>query len=833
MARHKREAGESDFGEPAANAPEGEREAVARLEEELKNTRAQLREAEEALQRRERIPGADGGTPSEAEQRSQELERVLDAMVAPVVVFDAKGTVVKINAAARKLCDIDPTGFDARGWDWFVTQRMDARHLDGRPVAPSELPVRRALRGEPQPDLMRLRPADGRGQIVIDGASCPLQRGGRIVGAVSAWHEITEQLRAQDALREEQSLLRAVIETIADPVYIKDSEGRFVLANAAVLSAMGKPVEQVLGRTDLEIYGNSPNVRPIVANDRRVMQSGSVQVVEETVPTPRGPRVMLNTKAPRRDPSGRIIGLVGVARDITDRKRAEESLRESESRFRSIADSSPVLMWLTDAEGELLFVNRTCRDYFGLPRDSAGADWRPFVHSEDANRWGEFAGAVREQRTFVGQLRVRRSDGEWRWLATHAEPRFSASGEFLGHVGAGRDITEAKRASDALREADRRKNEFLAMLSHELRNPLAPIRNSLYILDRAAPGGEQARRAHRVIDRQTAHMARLIDDLLDVTRISHGKISLQRERLELGELVQRTIEDHRSLFQDSGISLEPSLPDERLWVDGDATRLAQVVGNLLQNAAKFTGRGGSTSVTLRRDAATGQAVITVRDTGVGLGAEMLPHLFEPFSQADRTLDRSRGGLGLGLALVKGVVELHGGTVAARSEGPGQGAEFTVRLPLQQRDLEQAEAAQVAAPATGRRVLLIEDNLDSAETLREALELMGHQVEVAHDGPEGIAMARRRPPEVVLCDIGLPGMDGYQVARALRADETFRGAVLVALTGYAGPDDQQRAARAGFWMHLAKPPSMAELEEVLATAPRAGEAQPPEAGPPSA
>ncbi len=387
------------------------------------------------------------------------------------------------------------------------------------------------------------------------------------------------------------------------------------------------------------------------------------------------------------------------------------------------------------------------------------------------------------------------------------------------------NITQRKQAEEALRkseadlkEADRRKNEFLAMLSHELRNPLAPIRNSLTIMQRAVPGGDQARRAQQTIDRQTAHMTRLIDELLDVTRISRGKITLQRERLDLCDLVRRTAEDHRSLFAKEGVDLEVHTAAQPLWVDGDQTRLTQVLGNLLQNAAKFTARGGTASVSVEEDRAAGEALVRVRDTGVGVSAEMLAHVFEPFEQADKTLDRSGGGLGLGLTLVKSLVELHGGRVEGRSGGEGTGAEFMVRLPLERREVEPASAGPSVEPRPLRRqrVLVIEDNVDAAESLGDALKLDGYEVAVAFDGSQGIEKAREFGPDVVFCDIGLPGMDGYEVARAFRSDAALRGVLLAALTGYAGPEDQRRAAEAGFARHLAKPASLQALEEVIAS-----------------
>jgi two-component system CheB/CheR fusion protein len=300
-----------------------------------------------------------------------------------------------------------------------------------------------------------------------------------------------------------------------------------------------------------------------------------------------------------------------------------------------------------------------------------------------------------------------------------------------------------------------------------------------------------------------------------VTRISHGKLQVERRSMDLRELAQRTAEDHRNLFTAREVAFDVALPDEPLWVEGDATRLAQAIGNLLLNSAKFTSSGDSVRLSL--DGVDGFAVLRVRDTGVGIDPAMIPRLFQPFSQADTTLNRRLGGLGLGLALVKGLVDTHGGTIDVSSGGKGAGTEFVLRLPL------SAAAARIevapAAPPRPRRILVIEDNLDAAESLQLALKLEGHEVTVAYDGPQGIERARQLTPEVVLCDIGLPDMDGYAVAKALRREPGLRDTFLVALTGYALPEDQRRAADAGFDAHLTKPATVEGVEEVMARAPR--------------
>ena len=381
-------------------------------------------------------------------------------------------------------------------------------------------------------------------------------------------------------------------------------------------------------------------------------------------------------------------------------------------------------------------------------------------------------------------------------------------------------LEESRRQSAALAEADRRKDEFLAMLAHELRNPLAPVRNATEILRLPTASHADLQTAREVIDRQVTHMARLVDDLLDVARISRGKMELRVERCDLAQIVRQTAEDYRPTFAAAGLDLAVDIPSQPLAVEGDATRLAQVVGNLLHNASKFTPSGGHVEVSVSSDTEAARALVAVSDSGAGMSREVLDRIFEPFSQADQSLARSSGGLGLGLALTRGLVALHGGSIDARSEGPGRGSTFTVRLPL---GAASADAASETPSETAHgpaklKVLLIEDNRDAARSMQLLLTLLGHRVEVAHDGAEGLTAARAMEPDVVISDLGLPGeLDGFAVAAALRGDRSFDETYLVALSGYGQSEDREKAASSGFDRYIVKPANLKELKATLATA----------------
>jgi PAS domain S-box-containing protein len=521
--------------------------------------------------------------------------------------------------------------------------------------------------------------------------------------------------------------------------------------------------------------------------------------------------------------------LLATVRALLRMRRAEEQARrvalEWKSTFEALGDG----VCLLDGEGRVMRANRSfsvllCKpeaEILGQPfvqlmREAAGSE-APLPPCCDGGA------SCREQ----AEVNL-----GGRWYRVAADPVEDAAGAVTGAVRILSDITAHREMEDALRqraeelaEADRRKDEFLAMLAHELRNPLAAIVNALYLAEARWPAGVGAKPLE-VMKRQGKHMSRMVDDLLDVSRFNRGHIELRHAQVDLRQVVQHVVEARRPSLKDKGLTLEVSLPEgSSLALSGDGTRLEQVVSNLLDNATKYTDRGGhvSLAVTVEAGAAGRQAVLRVRDTGIGMSPKLLARVFDLFVQGEQQLDRSRGGLGIGLTLVRRLVQLHGGMVVARSEGEGRGSEFEVRLPLSP---EVAAPAPVPEPLRGgvkeglrgRRVLLVEDNEDTRDALKDLLSLWGHEVEVATDGFQGVARFPDVRPEVALVDLGLPGMDGFQVARRIREIEGGQRVFLVALTGYGGVHGQQ-AVEAGFDLHLVKPVAPATLERLLEKLPR--------------
>ncbi len=514
-----------------------------------------------------------------------------------------------------------------------------------------------------------------------------------------------------------------------------------------------------------------------------------------------------------------------LARGGAELQRSEARLQESEARFRHMADALPQIIWTALPSGEVDYVNSRGAEYAGVPAEQGLENgWLEFVHPEDRPRiWSEWKRATISGETLDSEYRLRRCDGIYRWQLVRALPLRNPQGVVVRWFGTSTDVEDQKLAQKVMQEEDRRKNDFLAMLSHELRNPLTPIQNAVGLLRRTEAGSPDFDRALTILERQLRLMVRLIDDLLDVSRITHGKVLLKKERIDLVAVVRSLLDDRRESLEADKLVLEAALPQEPLWVKADLSRAAQAVGNLLDNAQKYTSSGGVVRVEVRAEG--GEAVVIVKDSGAGLSPAALERIFAPFVQVGVPAAGRRGGLGLGLSLVRSLAELHGGSVEARSEGVGRGSVFTFRLPLAARPaaagarLPPASDAPAESPERregreGRRILVVEDNADAARSLQLMLELDGHHVEVVSSGEEGVTRARTMQPDVVLSDVGLPGISGYALARALRTDPAI-GAHLVAITGYGQVKDREEALNSGFEHHITKPFDHHLLHQLLA------------------
>ena len=656
---------------------------------------------------------------------------------------------------------------------------------------------------------------------------------------------ITAQKSTESALRESQAALQAFYDSSPLMMGITEVWGNKIISvygNPAVSQFFGLP-QEATHNGPTSTLGSPRQVDEIwFQNYRTCQRQGSPVRFEYLHPRDGEDRWISATVSFLGYASSGNARFSFIAEDVTDQRNATEALARSEQAASAHARELDAIIEaigegisITDAEGNQLRVNRAGVKLLGYQKPDEYQRRLPSfremwaVETPDGEpipfeQWP--TNRVLRGETFTEQEHtVRRLDGNLKLTLSHSGTAIrNDKGEIVRAIITYRDITglvEARQrlsaANAQLIEMDRRKNEFMAMLSHELRNPLAPIINCLAILERAAPSSEQAHRAKQTLNRQVNQLVRLVDDLLDITRITRGKIELQRELIDVNELVRQTLDDHRSLFEQSLVRLEFVPSADAVWVNADPNRMAQAVGNLLQNAAKFTPIGGFVRAQVSIDENAKQAVISVSDTGIGMQPEVLSSLFQAFVQADASIDRSRGGLGLGLALVKGLVELHGGCVQASSAGLHKGSEIVLRLALESGRAQGPQVSSLAPPAACHRVLIIEDNADAADSLCELLELEQHEVAVAYDGPSGIVKLRELKPSVVLCDIGLPGMNGYDVARAIRA-EAIPLLCLVALSGYSLREDVQRAKEAGFDRRLSKPPSLSQLKALLAALP---------------
>jgi len=683
----------------------------------------------------------------------------------------------------------------------------------------------------------RIRLATGEHRWMRSRAFPKRDSSGQIVRWYGTTEDIHERRTTEEALRKRDALHWAIIETMAEAVIVLDANGEVLTLNLAFATMLGyRSLEEaydLLWHFEKDVIAEDLDGRPIAREDWPGNQAMRGETVHRRTlrSTNRltGHSFIGSYSAVPVFTDGKLAYVVITIHDLTELMRAQEVLR----RQAHLLDTVEQAVMVTDLAGTITYWNSFAERLYGWT--TAEAVGRNILDVTPAETSREQAAVILQQlakgESWSGEFLVRRRDGSSFPAWVTDTPIRDKQGALIGIIGVSTDLTPQKQVEAALREtderlrlrvdelaeADRQKDEFLALLSHELRNPLSGITTSLYLLNRLGSQDQRPRELRRLIERQTRYLGRLLEDLLDVTRLTRGLIDLRREPTDLRVVLQQAIEATQSLVETQEHRLQTRVTPEPLLVDGDPVRLEQVVVNLLTNAAKYTETGGA----IRIDAAIegSEVVLEIQDNGLGIAPDLLPRVFDLFTQADRSHARTHGGLGIGLTLVRRIAELHGGTATVESAGLGHGSRFTIRLPLS----AAAVPAATPDPATDeqgmtRRVLVIEDNRDAADTLRDLLALAGHTVEVAYSGPSGVRAARQFTADVILCDIGLPGMDGYEVARELHSQGMLGTTRLVAITGFGQPEDRKRTAEAGFHAHVTKPADPEELLRlILATA----------------
>ena len=656
---------------------------------------------------------------------------------------------------------------------------------------------------------------------------------GDVVGASKIVRDVTTQRKAEQRERElltEAAAANAKFQAFFDQgalfAGIMDLDGTILEPNRLSWEGCGYTREQIVGKPFWEGPWWAPSATHVEQIKAGSAQAAAGETFRAEMPyfvADGSERVADVTILPIRDETGRVLFLAPTFTDITDRKRAESD-RE---KFVALIESSTDFIGICDLNGIPFFVNRAGLELVGLDNieEARRTPVPDFFFPEDQDRIiNEFFPAVLESGHGEVEVRFRHfKTGEARWMAYKVLTLTDASGQPVAFGTVSQDVTERKRLADDLQrlaadlsEADRRKNEFLATLAHELRNPLAPLSNMVEVLKRAEGDTEMLKRARVTIERQLGQMVRLVDDLLDLNRITRDRLELRKSEVPLSSVIQHAVEVARPLVDSADHDLRVDLPKEPIYLQADPARLAQVFGNLLNNSCKYTRPGGAIWVNAKR--LDGNVVVTIKDTGEGIPRDKLLTIFDMFTQVDRDPERSQGGLGIGLTLVKRLVEMHGGSIEARSAGVGQGSEFVVRLPILSGTRGSVTPEPIAAPepTPPRRILIVDDNVDSAESLAILLGFAGNQTHMAHDGFEAIEAAEEHRPEVVLLDIGLPKLDGHEVCRHLREQSWGKDIVVIALTGWGQEEDRRKSREAGFDGHLVKPVDYDELLELLSS-----------------
>lgn len=632
--------------------------------------------------------------------------------------------------------------------------------------------------------------------------------------------DITDARRIQEALRQSEAQFRQLADTMPQIVWVARADGFHEYFNERWYSYTGLSEDESIGHQ----WGG-----PLHTDDRSrtskrwayALETSEPYEIEYRLRSASGQyRWFLNRAMPVRDDYGRVLRWFGTCTDIDDYKRMVDALRLSEERFRLSAEAFNGIIYDWDLATDRVERTRGNFELTGYhiheiePRREW---WVQRIHPEDKPMVEQ---SIAQSLLFGRhgydiEYRIRHRDGRYVWVWDKGLILQNSELQAVRIVGNCVDISARKQAEEALKDADRRKDEFLATLAHELRNPLAPIRNALHIMQKQKASPQMLKEARDMMERQVDQMVRLVDDLLDVSRITLGKLELRRQPILLQQVIESALETSRPLIEATGHTLVLQQTDDPLPLNADLTRLAQVFSNLLNNAAKYTEPGGT--ITLSSARVDGEAVICVKDNGIGIPAEMLPRIFEMFTQVDNSMERSQGGLGIGLTLVRSLVDMHGGRIEVASAGTGQGSMFTVYLPLvqpEEREEHPDNTPELQAAFQGKRILVVDDNIPSAKTMGWTLELLGHDVRLAHEGEEALALAREYQPHAILLDIGLPGMNGYDICRALRQEAGLEHCTIIAQTGWGQQEHRRRSKDAGFDHHLVKPVDMEQLQAAL-------------------
>ena len=755
-------------------------------------------------------PGSDGVTDAAARELGRQT---FDAVREPLLILDAKLCVHSANAAFYATFEALPENTIGRLIYSLGNNQWDIPRL--RELLEDLLPARQKLDDfEVEHEFENL----GSRTMLLTA---------RLIGSASlillVIQDITDRKLAALAVSRALEQAEKTIDTVRESMIVLDHDLRVRSANQAYYRLFGAQPEQTLGKSVYELREREWDIPALHALLEDVLPNNHLFndfMVEQEFGDLGRRTLLLNAR--RID----HVQLVLLAfEDITERQRALEALKESELRYRRLFEAAQDGILILDAfSGQITDANPFIQRILGYSRSELLGQQLWDVGLLEDMRENEAKFRELQDRGYVryDHLPLKTPNGD-ETEVEFVSNVYPVDGQLviqcnIRDIGDRRRLErETERHAEELLEMDRRKDEFLAMLSHELRNPLAPIVNAVHLLRLQPDQNSIERQAVEVIDRQSSSLTHLVNDLLEVSRITTGRIHLERQRVLLGGIVKNAVETASSEFEQRNQTLTVSIPSEPIWVEADSTRLEQVLVNLLTNAAKYTPDDGQVSISA--DSVDGNALIRVRDTGIGIPADVLPRIFDLFTQAERSLARSEGGLGIGLSLVKRLTEMHGGTVSVSSL-EGQGSEFVVHLPEAQPPVVSApQGRSDAADAMAThplRVLVVDDSRDLTRMLRLTFQLEGHEVQVAHDGPSALQAALDLRPHVVLLDIGLPGWDGYEVARRMRLEPTLDGVVLVAMTGFGRDSDRQLASEAGFNHHLVKPPDFAKLEDILAT-----------------